>query len=101
MPGYNRFIRLVEKNYFRDSPITVEDVRRALDIYGQEEATIQGRRTRSRPQRIQQRQILNIPQAIKDRHGDISISIDYLYVQGVPLLHSCNTQICALAKYLA
>jgi hypothetical protein len=43
MPGQNKFIKLVENNYFRDSLVTVEDVRRAMELYGPLEGNIQGR----------------------------------------------------------
>ena len=81
MPGYDRFLKLVESNYFRDSPVTVQDVRRSLELYGREEAAIQGRATRRRPVPMQERQIISIPDGIKERHTDILVSIYYLCVQ--------------------
>ena len=49
IPGQNKFISLIEKNYYRDSLVTVEDVRRALELYGPYEGNIQGRAVRNRP----------------------------------------------------
>ena len=45
-PGYARFLALVEQNYFRNFPITSDDVQRALHIYEEEPSALQGRMTR-------------------------------------------------------
>ena len=48
MPGYQRLLELVERIFSRNSPITSDDVRRALHIYGEEPSALQGRMTRQR-----------------------------------------------------
>ena len=73
MPGQNKFISLVERNYYRNSPVTVEDVRRALELYGPLGGNIQGRAVRNRPRPLEDRRIVNIPQCIKDRHSAVSM----------------------------
>lgn len=42
MPGYHRFLELVERNYFRNSLITSDDVHRALHICSEEPSALQG-----------------------------------------------------------
>ena len=86
--GYANFIKLLEKNYFRDCPITAEDARRAMELFGKEPQDTQGRGTRQRPIAIKERLPISIPESIKERHNNISISVDYLYIQGAAMLHT-------------
>ena len=36
-PSYRRYFKLLENNYFRNCPLTVDDAKRALNIYGPDE----------------------------------------------------------------
>ena len=87
---YGNFIKLLERNYFRDCPITAEDAKRALELYGRNESEVQGRTTRKRPLPIEECNIVSLPDNIKDRHRSISLSVDYLYINGMPMLHSIS-----------
>ena len=78
MPGQKRFMKLVEKNYFRDSRVTVEDVKRAVAIYGKEEAELQGGATRQRPQPLATLLRMSLTETIKDLHSEIPVSADFL-----------------------
>ena len=45
MPSYNRLIRLIENNELKNCPVTPQDVRRAVYIYGPDVGTLKGRRS--------------------------------------------------------
>ena len=90
MPGYQKFIELVQMNYFRNSPVTAQNVQRALTIYGEGTAALQGHMTRRRPQPMTLLPKIPMPTTIRDLHSTISVSMDYLYVQGIPMLHSIS-----------
>ena len=89
-PGYKKYFRLLETNYFRNCPITVDDAKRALHIYGPDGESLKGKMTRRRPQRIGEAIMINIPDTIKELHPTISLSADYFFVQGIAFLHSLS-----------
>ena len=90
MPNYNTFIKLIESNFFRNCPITTLDVKRAIHIYGKEPAVLKGKSTRPNSKSIQQQLNIPIPQTVQSEHSNISISIDYVFLQGIPVLHSIS-----------
>jgi len=89
-PGYNLFIRLIQNNYFRNSPITIEDVKRSLEIYGRDKFELQGKGTRKRPIPIQEMDIIPLPSNVLNHNRDIQLSVDYLYINGIAMLHSIS-----------
>ena len=90
MPGYSRFIKLVQNNYFRDSPVTTDDVKRAIFIYGRETATHQGRTVRQRSIPVTATHPIPLPKTIKDYHSEVPISIDIMIIQSIPMLTSIS-----------
>jgi len=68
MPDHKFFIKLIEKNYFRNSPVTVQDAKRAMIIYGTDFAFLKGKSVRKRPDSIQKIQTIPLPQTIFDQH---------------------------------
>ena len=89
-PGYKRFFRLLEVNHFRNCPLTVDDAKRALHIYGPGIESIKGKRVRKRPQKIEDRVMIYIPDTIKELHPYVQLSVGYFFVQGVAFLHSIS-----------
>ena len=49
MPSYQKFIKLLENNTIRNCPVTPQDVKAALFIWGPEKAVIKGKATRTGP----------------------------------------------------
>jgi len=92
VPGQKKFIDLISANYFRNCPVTIHDVKNYYSIYGKERAELQGKGVRTRPLPISVRGHVPIPLPILDAHSSIQLSIDYLYVQGLPMLHSISGQ---------
>ena len=91
MPGYSKFIRRLENGSILNCPITGNDVKRAIHVYGPDVATLKGWATRNRPKQIGT--IISIPMSrdIIDRHPTTTVSIDYMFVQGLCILHTTST----------
>ena len=51
-PGYATMLCLLETNYIRNCPVTPDDLKRILFIYGPDTATFMGKTARSRPPSI-------------------------------------------------
>ena len=86
MPGYQKFIRLLDSNYFRNCPVTSHDVRHAIKIYGEDLAAIKGKTFRHRPRPIHHVTQLDIPPSILELYPKVVLSIDYMIVQGNTML---------------
>ena len=89
-PGYIKFIAAIENNSFRNIPFTVEDIKRAIAIYGKDVNEMKGKGTRTRPIPISDIVTIRIPPSILQLHNDIQLSVDFIFVQGIPMLHSIS-----------
>ena len=87
-PGYKKFFKLLEKNYFRNCPVTTDDVKRVLYIYAVDLAVPKGKMTRPSAVPIVNRPPVIIPKTITDLHPTINVSVDYLFIQSIPFLHT-------------
>lgn len=65
-----------------DCPITLDDVKTCLIIYGKELAKFKGVTTRKPPDKIQTLQNIPIPKMIIDNHNEEVISLDFIFVEG-------------------
>lgn len=50
--GYRKYFKLIETHFFRNCPITVEDAKRALHIYGLDIESLKGKITKHTPMAI-------------------------------------------------
>ena len=89
-PGYKRYFLLLETNYFRNCPLTVEDAKRALHIHGPDIDSLKGKKVRAKPETINEIIRVDVPDTIKDLHPHINLSVDYFFVQGIAFLHSIS-----------
>ena len=76
-PGYKKYFKLLEKQYFQNCPITVEDAKTALHIYGPDIEGLKGKKVRQKPDKITEITRVNIPDTIKDLHPNINLSADF------------------------
>ena len=51
-PGYSRMIKAIVNGCILNCPITVDDVKRAIHIYGPDIIALKGRNTRRKPEQI-------------------------------------------------
>ena len=42
-PSYNYFVTMIENNLIRDCPITTQDIKCAIEIYGKDPTTLKGK----------------------------------------------------------
>ena len=90
MPGYQHFFNLLKSQYFRDCPITTDDAKRAVHIYGQDIAMIKGKTTRERPSPIGHADIIELPKDVRIHHSKVTLSMYYQYAHGIHMNHSIS-----------
>ena len=90
IPSYQKFIKLLENNIIRNCPVTPQDVKTALFIWGPETAVIKGKTTRIGPEHIPSMRLIPLPQTTRDFHSKVTLCVDFFYVNGIPLLHTIS-----------
>ena len=93
-PSQSRFVEYLSKNLIRNCPVTIADAKRAAYIYGADPAFLKGKRTQKKalphvPTTIP----TPVPDFIADHHNDVTLCIDFFYVQGSIFFHAISRKI--------
>ena len=85
------FQTILRRGYINNCPVTPDDARRALIIYGPDIACLKGKTTRSSAApRIPTFTAVPLPAPIIKFHRNVTMCIDFLFVQGLPFFHSIS-----------
>ena len=82
MPGYRKFFKALTRNHIHNFPITIDDVKRALHIYGPDPAHLKGKTTRKKPAAIPITDLIPLPKDVVATQKFVNLSMDYFFVQG-------------------
>jgi hypothetical protein len=94
LPSHDKFEEIIVKNIIRNCPITIDDARRALTIYGLDVASIKGKTVRGKPvAHVMGHKPVSLPTSITDFHLDVTLCMDFFYVQGQVFLHIISRKI--------
>jgi Reverse transcriptase (RNA-dependent DNA polymerase) len=87
-PSQAKFEQVISSNMITNCPITVDDARRAIIIYGPDIASVKGKTTHAVPAPHEPSfQSVPIPAPILEHHRDITLCVDFFFVQGHAFLH--------------
>jgi hypothetical protein len=90
-PDEVEFQNILRNNLIRNCPVTPGDAQRALVIYGPDIATIKGKTTRSEPSsHVPTFEAVQLPPPILEHHMDVTLCVDFFFVQGVIFLHTIS-----------
>jgi hypothetical protein len=89
-PDEKEFRSILQNNLILNCPVTPDDAQRALlAIYGPDVATHKGKMTRAGAvARAPTFEAVPIPLPIRQHHCNVTLCIDFFFVQGVPFLHT-------------
>ena len=88
------FQTILRRGYIRNCPVTPDDARRALIIYGPDVACLKGKTTRSSAApRVPTFAAVPIPAPILKFHRNVTLCVDFLFVQGLPFLHTISRNV--------
>ena len=90
-PGCDRFLNLLDMRYFIDCPVTSEEIKRASFTYEPENK--KDNATRQRPNPLTMIPNIPLPANIIEYHRNIMLSIDYVHIQGIHMLHTISGRI--------
>ncbi len=78
-------IHLVQTNTIKDCPVTVEDIKIAQAIYGQDIGIIKGKTTRSKPPPVVE-DYVKIPKTLLRQQRKVDLCADILKINGLYFL---------------
>ena len=88
LPRYNRYIKAVTNGSILNCPINVDDIKRSIHIYGPDIIGLKGKDTRRRPKPLGLLGNIPLPRDILKHHKEMMISMNYVFVHGLPHLYS-------------
>ena len=91
-PTVNDFKAILRMNAIRNCPITMADVDIAEAIYGKDIGAIKGKTVRKKPTPVV-RDYIQIPKEIIQKHQDITLCIDTMYINEMPFLATISKNI--------
>ena len=97
-PAQDRYESYLENNAIINCPVTVQDTKRAVVIYGPDVGTLKGRSTKDKPSIIPIFEPITLPDYILQHHKHIELSVDFYYVQGQVFLLSKSKKIKLLTS---
>ena len=88
-----KFQRVIQNGLIRNSPVTVGDVRRSNVIYGPPIPPIKGRTRYQNAPRTTEKDIMQLPAALYEELKNVTLCIDYHFVNGIPVFHSISRRL--------
>jgi hypothetical protein len=93
-PSQHKFEEILKLNLIMNCPVTIDDAKRALLIYGPDLATIKGKTTKGSPApHTPSFLAVPIPAPILEHHKDVTLCVDFFFVQGQAFLHIISRKI--------
>lgn len=92
-PGEVTFQTILRRGQIHNCPVTPDDARRALIIYGPDVAVLKGKTTRSSAApRVPTFMTVPLPAPIIKFYRKVTLCVNFLFVQGLPFFStiSCN-----------
>jgi hypothetical protein len=91
-PTVENFKHILRQSNIQNCPVTKADISTAERIFGPDIGTLKGKSTRNVPVAVKTDEI-DIPQELKDMHKDLTLCIDIMFVNGMPMLTSIDRSI--------
>jgi hypothetical protein len=87
-PSKQELSKILNNNLIRNCPVTPDDAKRALAIYGPDVATLKRKPVKRQNRGIPNHQEVQIPDPGIDKYRDIRLFIDTFWVNGSPYFHT-------------
>ena len=85
-PSKRDLILMIRKRMIKDCPVTVNDVKRYYQIYGNSEGAVKGKTVRRRPEEVTTEHLVDIPKSVMKQHKEITLCADLFFIDGFPYL---------------
>ena len=82
-PGYRRYLNAIKKSIIINCPVTINDIKRSIHIYGPDVVGLRGKMTRRRPEPIGLMENIPLQAEVYEHHRNTMISVNYVFVHGL------------------
>jgi hypothetical protein len=89
-PSEQEFTDILTNNLIRNCPVTPDDAKRALKIYGPDVATLKGKTVKKQNSGIPNYQATQLPAPIIAQYNNVRLFIDIFWVNGSPYFHTIS-----------
>jgi hypothetical protein len=90
-PSEADFQRILRNNLIRNCPVTPDDAKRALIIYGPDIAALKGKTVKSTAEaRAPTFVAIPLPAPIMEHHRNVTLCLDFFFVQGLAFFHTIS-----------
>lgn len=87
------FKDILDNNRIKNCPLTYDDAKRALQIYGPDERVLQGKTRKKKSKHVISFDAIPIPSDIANDHGDVTLCADIFYVNKEKYFHTISRNI--------
>lgn len=91
-PSVENYKHILRQNLIRNCPVTIEDVNIAEKIFGPDIGTLKGKSTRKKTVPVKS-DFIEIPPELRDLHQDLTVCLDIMFVNGMPMLTGIDRSI--------
>jgi len=92
-PSQQQFEQILAYNLIRNCPVTVDDTKRALLIYGPDVGALKVKTTKGPSQHVPTFNPVQVPGFILQHHSDVTLCMDIFYVRGHPFFHTISRKV--------
>lgn len=92
-PSQQAFEDTLRKNLIMNCPVTIDDAKRALIIYGPDVAVLKGKTTRGKSPSVPITMPIHVPESILKFHQQVHLCADIFYVQGIRFFHTISKKL--------
>jgi hypothetical protein len=89
-PSEKDYNEILDNNRIRNCPVTSDDAKRALVIYGPEVQTLEGKTVKHQNRAIANYLPIKIPAPIIQKYSNIRLFVDIFWVNGSPYFHTIS-----------
>jgi len=91
-PSDGDYKRMIKHGLIHNCDVTVQDVTNATNIFGKSIFELKGKTARARPDPVIENYVA-VPKGIAERHKNVSLCIDFMFVQSVVMLVTVSKNI--------
>lgn len=92
-PSQKHFEFLLRNKLITDCPLTADNAKRAVEIYGPDIGALNGKMKNRKAAHVPSITPISAPDLIFKHHQYITLSINIFYIQGIPFLHTISRKI--------
>ena len=89
-PSQRDFVEMIRSGSLKDCPVTVDDAKIAVKIYGQDIGALKGKTTRRPTPHVPSTSIIPIPKKLLSLHKNVTLCADIFFMDKIAMFTTCS-----------